>query len=597
MDNVEGPVNSVPPDEKISSLEAELKQARTTIRKLERGLMLANTAMERNKLTAASKDNLSKIIEEKKSELEKYMNLLLENCPDIIMLFNGDGKIVYCTEIFLKITGIAGFGMIAGLHYTDILGRYTTAEFVKETGAACRQQSKTGGPVIMHQAIDFSGKGNPRDYTIQVSPMRDEQGNNIGAMILFYDATDLLNAKREAEKANKAKSDFLATVSHEIRTPMNAIMGISSMMASTSLTEKQQNFLMSIQNSSQTLLTLINDILDFSKIEAGKLELVQEYFELGGLLRCQKEIFELLFPKKDLSFQCVFSDNLPAVVYGDEKRIGQIITNILNNALKYTREGGVVFRAEKASGASLPVPLQKKQGPEMEFIRFVVEDTGIGIHEEAMPRLFSAFEQFDLVRNKQVQGTGLGLAITRRLCTIMEGGISVSSVYGKGSVFTVVLPLKRGGAADLPQEALSVILFTAPDAKVLIVDDIEINLEVASFILGSFKIKSDTAQSGVESVEMVRNKKYDLILMDHMMPGMDGVEATRLIRSMEDEQNKTREPAKHVPIIALTANAVSGAREMFLANGFNGFLSKPMDNRAVAEVLLRWLPEALVTKG
>ncbi|MDR2181177.1 MAG: PAS domain S-box protein, partial [Treponema sp.] len=499
MDTVEGPVNSVPPpDEKISPLEAELKQARLTIKKLERGLMLANTVIERNRVTAVSKDNLSKIIEKKKSELEKYMNLLLENSPDIIMLFNGDGKIVYCTEVFLAITGIAGFGMIAGLHYRDLLGRYTTEAFLDETGAACGRQSTTGGPAILHQTIDFSGAGNPRDYTIQVSPMRDEQENNIGAMIHFYDATDLLNAKHEAEKANKAKSDFLATVSHEIRTPMNAIMGISSMMAATSLTEQQQNYVANIQNSSRVLLTLINDILDFSKIEAGKLELVQEYFELDGLLRCQKEIFELLFPKKNLSFQCVFSGDLPEIVYGDEKRIGQIITNLLNNALKYTREGGVIFRAEKVSGADLSVP-RENQEEETELIRFAVEDTGIGIHEEAMPRLFSAFEQLDLVRNKQVQGTGLGLAITKRLCTIMDGDIRVSSVYGKGSVFAVVLPLKRGRAADLPQEALSVILFTAPGAQVLVVDDIEINLEVASFILGSFKIKSDTARSGAES--------------------------------------------------------------------------------------------------
>jgi PAS domain S-box-containing protein len=569
--------------------EAELKKARITIRKLERELNLANTAIERNRITSEAKDNLSRVIEEKKSELEMYMNLLLENCPDIIMLFNKNGKLAYCTESFLTIAGIAGFGMIADWHYRHILQKYTTQPFLDTADEVYRKTTAEGqsATTVLHQTIDFSGQGNPRDYTIQMSPMKDENDNNLGAMILFYDVTELLEARKEAEKANRAKSDFLAMVSHEIRTPLNAVIGISAMLEHTELTGEQRNYLKKMRNSSNVLQGLINDILDFSKIEAGKLELVNEFFNPAHLLERLKEVFELLFPEKDLSFRCVFSGDLPKVVFGDEKRIGQILTNLLNNAYKYTRQGEVIFWADV-----LPVPETPGEsgGPsDTVILKFAVEDTGIGIREDAIPRLFSAFEQLDLVRNKQVQGTGLGLAITKRLCGLMNGAITVTSTYNVGSVFSVTIPLKIGGPEDLPADELTVAAFTAPEAKVLLVDDIDINLEITSFMLNSFEIHPDTAQSGSESIEKAKNKQYDLILMDHMMPGMDGVEAVRIIRSLGGHNAEA-------PIIALTANAVAGAREMFLKSGFNCLLAKPIDAKALTEALLRWLPEKLVVR-
>jgi CheY-like chemotaxis protein/anti-sigma regulatory factor (Ser/Thr protein kinase) len=281
-------------------------------------------------------------------------------------------------------------------------------------------------------------------------------------------------------------------------------------------------------------------------------------------------MFELMFQRKKVMFLCDFSDKLPEVVFGDDKRIRQILTNILNNALKYTNEGKVIFRVRKESKGK---------------IRFEVEDTGIGIQQDAIPRLFSAFEQFDIARNKGVIGTGLGLAITKRLCSFMKGTIDVASEYNKGSCFTIRLPLKEGTIEDLPpDDRKDSIQFKAPSVKALIVDDIEINLQIASYMLESFEITSDFAQSGLQAIEKVTAHQYDIIFMDHMMPEMDGIEATKIIRAMEGS-------AKNIPIVALTANAVRGAIAKFLAAGLNDFLSKPMDISTLAQCLLKWLPK------
>jgi len=369
--------------------------------------------------------------------------------------------------------------------------------------------------------------------------------------------------------ANAAKSDFLATVSHEIRTPMNAIIGLSSMLKSTGLDATQHGYLTSIQSSSNVLLNLINDILDFSRIEAGKLDLVLGYFELGDMLRHLESMFELMFQQKRLDFVCDFGETDKAIVYGDENRIRQILTNVLNNALKYTDKGQVTFRASIDDGC----------------VCFSIEDTGIGIKEEAIQRLFSAFEQLDMVRNKQVIGSGLGLAITKRLCEQMNGSIDVKSTYGSGSCFTIRLPLQFGERSDLPVETRTKQFnFIAPEARVLLVDDIDINLEIASYMLSSYQIKTDMALSGQQAIEKVESQHYDLIFMDHMMPGLDGVETTKIIKAKGGA-------IAEIPVIALTANAVSGAMSMFMENGFSGFLSKPMDDFSLANCLLKWLPK------
>ena len=558
--------------DKLEQIQAENEKLQRENRKLNRELERTKALIERNRIASAARENLSRVISEKRSELERYMNLLLGSCPDIILLFDSDNKIVYCTDSFLIRCKIPAFGIIAGKTYLELLQPYCNEAFLNRTDEAFKLTMKNKQTVEVSETIDFSGDGNERNYSIQISPMRDEKSNARGAMAFFYDATDLTRAQREAERANAAKSDFLATISHEIRTPMNAIIGVTEMLRSTELVGRQSEYINNIQRSSGVLLNLINDILDFSKIEAGKFELIKGYFSLPELLLQIESMFALMFRKKGLIFKCNFASNLPEVIYGDDKRIRQVITNVLNNALKYTESGEVHLNVTLNSCGE---------------VCFAVTDTGVGIRKEAISKLFIAFKQLDVVRNKSVVGTGLGLAITKHLCELMNGNITVESEYGKGSTFTVILPVITGSKSDLPLQQIDMINFKAPNARVLIVDDIELNLQIAEFMLQTFDVKSDLALSGKKALELVQLSAYDLILMDHMMPEMDGIETTRAIRAFGGHN-------EYVPIIALTANAVTGAKEMFMKNGFTGFLSKPINSAELAYSLMNTLTRDLI---
>ncbi|MDL2253573.1 response regulator [Ruminococcaceae bacterium OttesenSCG-928-I18] len=551
------------------ALRLIIEQKDRDIHQLNRMNKLLQGQIDRNKISYAAKENLNRALAVKRSELERYMNLLLGNCPDMILLFDRNGNIAYCTDSYLEACGLPSFGLIKGVSYHELFDTYAesqASDYLEEVFEKLFDEKRT---VEYPDLIRFRNLPKARNYSVQVTPMLDDKGGAEGAMIILSDTTEILLAQKEAERANAAKSDFLATVSHEIRTPMNAIMGVSAMLKSTGLDDKQHEYLQNIQDSSHILLNLINDILDFSKIEAGRLEIAPVYFRTESLLQHLQSMFTLMFDQKKLNFACIFDSNLPVVVYGDDKRIRQVLTNILNNALKYTEKGDVTF---------------KVYAEEEGWITFEVSDTGIGIRQEAILKLFSAFERLDTMRNRGIVGTGLGLAITHRLCELMDGSIGVESEYGVGSTFTVRLPLPAGSEADLPpEERRASIQFVAPAARVLVVDDIKINLEITAYMLDGYEIQSELAINGVQAEEMARNTAYDLILMDHMMPEMDGVEATIAIRASEGK-------SKEAPIIALTANAVSGAMEHFLENGFNGFLSKPIDDVALSECLLKWLP-------
>jgi CheY-like chemotaxis protein len=356
---------------------------------------------------------------------------------------------------------------------------------------------------------------------------------------------------------------------------MNAILGFTELLSRTNPGDTRSKYLGDIRKSAQSLLTIINDILDFSKIEAGKLEIINADYNLRSLLDNLEGIFAFMLKEKKLSFDFHVDDGVPLFVHGDENRLRQVLTNLLSNAMKYTPRGHVRFSAWLSSGGEL---------------RFDVEDSGVGIRPEDAGKLFKPFEQLDTRKNRNVVGTGLGLAICCRLCGLMGGRLWLKSEYGQGSTFSVALPCTpavEGAGEDASAEAEE---FSAPDAKVLVVDDIEINLELTEAMLQSFGIRADLAEKGSAAIELVQKNAYDIIFMDHMMPEMDGIETTRRIRALGDAW-------QDVPIIALTANVINGAEAMFLDNRFNGFLSKPIEFASLNRCLRRWLPAEKIREG
>ncbi len=551
--------------------QAEAEQLKRDKRKLERENASLKETIWRSTQTQQSLNAFSEVLLRDKSMQEKYMNLLLENCPDMMILLNKQGQFVNCTQAFLFSAGISNIGLVSMKPFETVLEQCVSSKNRKRLLQAYSHVMESKRAVDYEASMDFSFRATKRDYQISLTPMMDEEDSIEGALVLFHDVTEILEAKKQAEQANAAKSDFLAMVSHEIRTPMNAIMGLTEILLRTDTTDKQQEHLKNIFSSSKGLLNLINDILDFSKIEAKHQEVTLENFSLEALLNDTKKLFGALFVDRAITFQCDFHEDLPRNVVGDEKLIRQIISNILTNAYKYTNEGHVYFN----------IWFEKPNR-----LCFTVEDTGIGIKQEDLPRLFNAFEQLDRVNNKGVIGTGLGLAICKQLCQLMGGSIQVKSEYGIGSAFEVVLPVTpqdNNSGEEFGEDRE----FEAPSAQILVVDDIELNAMIACAMLETFAINADMALSGKEAIAMAKEKQYDLIFMDHMMPEMDGIEAVAHLR-------KLNEYYPNAPIIALTANAGKEAETMFMQNGLTDFVFKPLERINLARCLMKYLPKEKV---
>jgi signal transduction histidine kinase/CheY-like chemotaxis protein len=522
-------------------------------------------------------------------------------------------------------------------------------------------------------------------------------------IFIMKDAVDEQNRQliiltRAAEAASEAKSNFLANTSHEIRTPMNAIIGMSELALRENPSPAVRDYINNIRHAGSNLLSLINDILDISKIESGKMELINYEYLFASLINDVINITRMRLLDKPIRFITNIDCHIPNNMTGDVARIRQVLINILGNAVKYTKEGRI----------NLEVSAGPYDGTERFLLTFRISDTGIGIQEENMHKLFSDFIQFDSHKNRGIEGTGLGLAISQKLCRLMGGDITVESKYGEGSVFTVTLsqevkeykpiakverPEEKGvllyerralyadsiaftlknlgvpvevsakdklledlesaalagrpypfvfvspdmaektinflkensatimvllanledveifqhkpainiptytvpvanvlnGITEIQFQEKSGICFIAPQMKVLIVDDIAANLDVAKGLMALYQMNISTASSGKEAIDLIRKNTYDIVLMDHMMPEMDGIEATAIIRKWED--NNTGDPHKRTPIIALTANAIFGMKEMFLEKGFNDYLSKPIEISQLDALLAKWTPK------
>lgn len=450
--------------------------------------------------------------------------------------------------------------------------------------------------------VDIEG----RSYEIRVSRIEDDNNADTvrGYLAWIFDMTfvnhyteEMIRLRQEAEKANLAKTSFLAHMSHEIRTPMNAIIGFSDLCLNNGDEGEIKEYVQSIRESAGTLMVLINEVLDISKIESGKIVLTDVAYSMKELM---KEVISAIIPQinaKHLTFRYLLEKDVPVMLKGDKKEIRHIMSNLLSNAVKYTSEGTILFKVKE---------IERKDRKTL--LEIIVKDTGIGIKEENREQIFDRFERFDVKKNYAVEGTGLGLSIVKDLVQLMDGSIEVESVYGEGSLFRAriwqeVLDERkgesyRGSNCDDIKYTLEQLKNAVygnrgkrkrrsirfPGAKVLVVDDNQVNLKVASGLLKLYGIDAELAESGEECLNAVKKQTYDIIFMDQMMPGMDGVETLSRLREIKKGNKST-------PVIALTANALVGVKEEMLEEGFDDFLGKPMDLTELENVLIRFLKE------
>jgi signal transduction histidine kinase/CheY-like chemotaxis protein len=514
-----------------------------------------------------------------------HLVALLATMPNRVVLLDSLHRVTYLSKVFGKMIHLKNTKMAIGRPLLDL---FHDVE-IKDIFVNILEQE---GPYENITKMTLDGK---QYYFRIISGKLDSRTG--GSQINMIDITPEMTAKADAENASASKSAFLATMSHEIRTPLNAIIGLSEIELQKKLPQDTYDNLEKIYNSGSNLLGIINDILDISKIEAGNFEFVMDPYEITSLINDTVQLNIVRIGVKKIDFELIVDESLPSRFYGDELLIKQILNNLLSNAFKYTDHGGV----------SLRVSWERENNDA--WIIFIISDTGQGIKKENMGKLFSQYAQLNTRANRNIEGTGLGLSITKNLAARMGGSISAESEYGKGSVFTVRIrqeiidqtPIGKAAAKNLRRHQFiknkmlnrskNLVRSYMPYGKVLIVDDVETNLDVVKGLMLPYGLSLDCVSSGREAIEKVRIaaenplvQKYDLIFMDHMMPEMDGIEAVRIIRSEIDA-----EYARTVPIIALTANALSGNEEMFLSKGFNSYISKPIDIMQMDLALNTWV--------
>jgi len=521
-------------------------------------------------------------------------NKVLEGSSSLIVIVNNQARVEYISKSFAQILDIEKQEYAVNLPFADLFPsielKYFFGELLERYGT-------------IETTFEIKANNNVRSFILHSIPMnRDGHQNGIPSIARFFDCveiTPIIESQRTAEAATRSKSEFLAMMSHEIRTPLNAIIGIAQIeMQDRSLQNGQMAAYEKIHSSGNNLLGIINDILDMSKIETGKLQFRIMEYDMPSLINDTVQLNIVRIGSKPIEFKLDINEELPSKLYGDELRLKQVLNNLLSNAIKYTKNGHVKLTAKH------------EMIEDYVMLSFSVEDTGQGMRNKDKDRLFTEYLRFNTEANRNTEGTGLGLNITQKLVEMMNGKISVESEWGKGSIFKVTvrqhLNLPQGTLEYIPigkdlAEKLRTFTFSSerqgamlqitrepmPYGSVLVVDDVDTNLFVAEGLLKPYKLKIETANSGFAAIGKIKSGKiFDMIFMDHMMPVMDGIETTRIIREWEAEQSNTY---KRVPIIALTANALAGNNEMFAKKDFDGFIPKPIDINLLNTILNKFI--------
>jgi len=514
------------------------------------------------------------------SRQDSYMNMVFENSPDIILLLDKNGKLVYCADVFLKKSRIHNFNSISKMHYHAVFSRFCDSGQLNEIDSYYEESKKEKKPVVFERSMDIGNEGNRRHYEIHFTPMHDDSGDFQGSFILFHDMTEIIEAKERTEQASLAKTNFLANMSHEIRTPLNAIIGMTTIAAGSGEIDKKDYCLAKISNASTHLLGVINDILDMSKIEEGKFELSFIDFNMKDLMQRIVGIFEFRLNEKNQQLMVKVDERIPSCINTDEQRLAQVITNLVGNAIKFSPVEGKIILEVKLLDID-----EENKTCELEIW---VIDFGIGISVEQQNKLFQSFVQVDSSISRKYGGTGLGLAISKKIVEMMNGNIRIESEVGKGSSFIFTLKAKIIELAEANQEEVSsgeAAEINFNGKRILLAEDVEINREIVITLLNEYNLEITEAEDGKQAYDQFTKNpdNFDLVFMDIHKPGIDGYEATKLIRAF-DHPN-----AKKIPIIAMTANVFKEDVERCRAAGMNDHIGKPLNFDEVTAVLKKYL--------